>query len=408
MEPVINFIPVDIDPRNSETPVTGSVTFRITTDNPETDSVFYSLSINNSTPEDPLFHEYDQGRDITVVSDAAAIYYILIRAFDETGDKASLTVPLYFSEASSEPGSEPEEEEEIYDSEGALEIHVDVVKADENPAVLVENVVYTLKFTAVKGSGTVKLIDIPPYIILPDNIDIVTDGVTFDADHTEYGFNFMVSSCHNGFGFDLNMQLDDNTVTIHFSTATESELYPYKGNRILWKKVEDAKYYNIYRSEDVRNHMTLIIRVPADTYSKSDYQWYIDRQGTKNSAYAVAPVDVDGYEGELSYPRFSPDKIDNMCLVQGSIVNLGSKGISDIPIAYRIKEYPSNINNSFILKTTNLCYTDERGFFELLVPQNSIIMLMIDDVGFKRSLVIPPVKAANLDDLLNMPQNRIF
>lgn len=403
MEPVINFIPVDIDPRNPETPAVESVTFRIETNNPETDSVFYSLSINNASPEDPLFHEYEQGRDITIVSDASAVYYILIRAFDETGDKASLTVPLYFSAVSQK---EPVEEESTYDSEGSLEVHIDIIRADENPAILVENVIYTAKFTAIKGSGLLKIIDVPPYILLPDNLDIVNEGVYMDKDHTEYGFNFMVSSCHNKLGFDMQVSIDGDTVIIHFDTVTESVLYPYKGNRVLWKKVDDAKYYNIYRSEDVRNHMMLISRVFADTYSKSDYQWYIDRDGSKYSAYAVAPVDADGNEGHLSYPRFSPDKIDAMCLVQGSIVNLGAKGAENIPIVYRIKEYPTNISNSLILKTTNLCYTDERGFFELLVPQNSIIMLMIDDVGFKRSLVIPPVKAVNLDDLLNMPQNR--
>ena len=405
MEPVINFIPVDIDPRNPETPATGSVTFRIETNNPETDSVFYSLSVNNANPEDPLFHEYEQGRDITVVSDDTAVYYILIRAFDETGDKASLTVPLYFQAVQDEP---VEDIEDTYDSEGPLDISIDIIEADENPSILVENIIYTAKFTAIRGTGLLKLVDIPPYILVPDNLDIINDGVYMDADHTEYGFNFMVSSCHNKLGFDMLVSTDDNIVTIHFDTATESTLYPYKGNRILWKKVDDAKYYNIYRSEDVRNHMKLIARVFADTYSKSDYQWYVDREGSRNSAYAVAPVDADGNEGYLSYPRFSPDKIEDMCLVQGSIVNLGAKGIENIPIVYRIKEYPTNMSNSLILKTTNLCYTDERGFFELLVPQNSIIMLMIDDVGFKRSLVIPPVKAVNLDDLLNMPQNRTF
>jgi len=406
MEPVITFIPVDIDPRNPETPATGSVTFRIETNNPETDSVFYSLSINNNSPEDPLFHEYEQGRDITIVSDASAVYYILIRAFDETGDKASLTVPLYFQAMQEEP---VEDIEDTYDSDGILDVHIDVIKADENPAILVENVVYNMKIHALRGTGIVKLVDVPPYIVMSDkNLDILDEGVLFDAEHQDYAFNFMVSPCHNGLGFDVNFKIDENSVTIHFDTATESKLYPYKGNRVLWKKVEDALHYNIYRSEDTRNHMTLIARVPSDTYSKSDYQWYIDRQGTKSSAYAVAPVDAEGNEGDLSYPRFSPDKIDNMCLVQGSIINLGAKGVADIPIAYRVKEYPSNISNSLILKTTNLCYTDERGFFELLVPQNSIIMLVIDDVGFKRSLVIPPVRAVNLDDLLNMPQNRIL
>ena len=406
MEPVINFIPVDIDPRNPETPATGSITCQIETSNPETDSVFYSLSLNSDSPEDPLFHEYEQGTDITVESENAAVYYMLIRAFDENGDKASMTFPLYFADIPQ--AEEPQEEENVYDSEGPLEVHIDIIKADEDPAVLVENVIYTAKFTAIRGSGLLKFIDVPPYILLPDNMDITNAGVYMDADHTEYGFNFMVSSCHNKLGFDMLVSIDEDTVTIHFDTDTESVLYPYKGNRVLWKKVEDAKYYNIYRSEDVRNHMKLIARVFADTYSKSDYQWYIDRDGSKNSAYAVAPVDADGNEGYLSYPRFSPDKIEAMCLVQGSIVNLGAKGAENIPIVYRIKEYPTNISNSLILKTTNLCYTDERGFFELLVPQNSIIMLMIDDVGFKKSLVIPPVNAVNLDDLLNMPQNRTF
>lgn len=405
MEPIITFIPVGIDPRNSETPVTGSVTFRIETNNPETDSVFYSLSVNNASPEDPLFHEYEQGRDITVVSDDSAVYYLLIRAFDETGDKASLTVPLYFSAPHNEP---VEDNEDQYDSEGLLELHIDVVKADENPDILVENVVYTMRLKALRGEGNVKLTDVPPYIIMPDNPDIIDTGVYFDADHQEYSFNFMVSPCHNNLGFDINFEVGESPVTIHFDTATESALYPYEGNRILWKKVDGARCYNIYRSEDIRNHMTLIVRVPSDTYSTSKYQWFIDRNGTQHSAYAVAPVDEKGNEGYLSYPRFSPDKIDAMCMVQGSIVNLGAKGVENVPIAYRIKEYPSNISNSLLLKSTNLCYTDERGFFELLVPQNSIIMLMIDDVGFKRSLVIPPVSAVNLEDLLNMPQNRIF
>ena len=154
--------------------------------------------------------------------------------------------------------------------------------------------------------------------------------------------------------------------------------------------------------EEPQRFRTII--VPNDTYSRAKLQWFLDRKGTPKTLYTISAMTADGVEGQVSPKRHAPDIFSDLCLVQGTIASIGAEPSESIPLVYRIKE-PTRINNTFIRKGTNLLYTDERGYFEFFVPRKCIINLIIDDVGFNQSLVIPDQEYIDIEELLKLPQN---
>lgn len=372
-------------------------------------TIFYCISKNDSNPEDIQFKMYAQDEILTIEEDEASIYYIIAEAFATNGQHGRTVIPVYFeNNIEEEPVEEPED---TYDYDGPFTVRIFITNADEDPDELVENIPYTVVVEALSGYGTVKLLpdSLPSYVSLNDyailNLRMGGDNIR------SYSFDLMVGACHNGQGVMPVFSIEDdagNTDTVslsNYATVSESKKYPYSGMRVLWKKVSDATNYNIYRTSRPDGSMFIIASVPADTYGTSKYQWYIDRDGHDGDYYSVAPVNASGYTGEKSVPRTAPDSLTNACLLQGSVIDLGLKGVDEVPIAYRIKEMPSAFKSSLLIKSTNIVYTDERGFFEILLPQNSVVTIAIDDAGFKKSLVIPPLRAASLEDVLNMPQN---
>ena len=79
--------------------------------------------------------------------------------------------------------------------------------------------------------------------------------------------------------------------------------------------------------------------------------------------------------------------------------------VEGVPVLIKIKEAPGVFGNTFVSKNSLPVYTDSRGHFEIAVPQRTIIVLSIDSVGIKKSLVIPCSTHADIKDLLSMTQN---
>ena len=399
------------DPTTPETPCKGSYSFRFNAEAEDQSpvTIFYSISKNDSNPSDPDYKMYVTDSELTIEEDEASVYYILVEAFAANGQRGVSVIPIYFeADVEEESSEEPEPEE---DQNSTFVVNITVENYDENPATLVENVPYRINVDVVSGSGTVSLLPdtLPAYASL-NEYDIL--NLKMGGDNIKhYSFYVMIGACHNGQGFSPVFNIEDDNGEPYiikfddFITRAASGKYPYNGNRIMWKKVSDAVNYNIYRSSNPVSEMRLLISVPADTYGSSKYQWYIDRKGRDGDFYSVSPVDASGREGDLSTPRTSPDYMSSVCLLQGSVVDLGLKGVEEVHVAYRIKEMPASFKSSLLIKGTNIVYTDERGFFEILLPQNSVVTIAIDDAGFKKSLVIPPLKAASLEDVMNMPQN---
>lgn len=274
---------------------------------------------------------------------------------------------------------------------------------------LVEYVPYTFELHVKNGSAAMTISEEEDYLI---GLDTSKDPEILNVGDVKT-FTIMPTICR---------ATDDTSVVFNFSeipsenvhqVSTDVEIveysdsYPLNGVSISWQKNVLAKAYKIYKQGVNDPSMYHLITVQHDPTTSSNTQWYIDRDGGSLDRYSVSAVDDDDVEGIHSLPKHAPDIPNNICLIQGNISNLGMEPLEDICISTRIKEYPVNINNTFIDKRSDISYTDSRGYFEIRVPQNTVIVLAIDSVGFKKELIVPSVYSINIQELLNHPANNI-
>lgn len=273
---------------------------------------------------------------------------------------------------------------------------------------LVEYVPLTFQVLIRNGSGAMGISNISGILL---GLDSTTTPIPVSAGDV-FTYTVMASACRTA---------SDVSVTFYFSDAFDgseqlytftwhvvkfNSEYPLLGANISWKKNAAAQAYRIYRKQPNEAGFSLLVEVMRDYTNSLQYQWYLDRGGLPGSRYTVAAVDYSGVEGVPSLPRHSPDIEASVCLVQGNVADIGMVPIQDVTIACRIKEMPGVYGNTMVLRGSNIVLTDARGYFEFVVPQGSLVVLAVDEVGFKKSLIVPNSPAVDLRELLAMPQNQ--
>lgn len=272
---------------------------------------------------------------------------------------------------------------------------------------LVENVPYTFGIKILNGDGLLEIVESKDYLA---GIDTTEDPIQV-SEGEEHTFTIMPIACRADAEAALTFMLtdifDDEVTTLSYplTIVTESEEYPRKGIQITWKKNTLAKSYRIYKKSSEDIGMVLLTEVPHDPTPHTAYQWYLDRNGELSTRYSVSAVDDDGVEGIMSLPKHAPDIENNTCLIQGNIADVNMSPVAKVTVACKVKTNPAIFGNTVIYRGSMIVYTDSRGYFELVVPQGSIIVITIDEVGFKKSILVPHISSVNLKELLAMPQN---
>ena len=340
-----------------------------------------------------------------------------------------------------EPVEEPVQEGPYTQFDWGFQTRIPPV--DGIPVQYVEYMPYFINIVALNGSGTVQISERPDFLIGSEYLDkpYHLNSASISSAERSATVLFMISQCRSSDKFRIVFKfIDDSNGEVTYvpfenlEAITEDPFFPYYGVRLTWEKNDNAQNYFIkavepeIKNEEAEKYCRCCHKpkapssngtqttnrpnhrrerefcIPHDYHSTSKYQWFIDRWGTPHTLYTIMAKTDTGAECDRSLPRHAPEYLEDFCLIQGTIADISGEPSVSIPISYRIKD-PNHIDNTFIRKGTNLIYTDERGYFEITVPKQCILQLVIDDACFNRSLVIPKVDHIDIKDLLKLPQN---
>lgn len=308
--------------------------------------------------------------------------------FEGTGDLDGDTVPNYI---------DPDQVPQL------------IVRFVDFPNEMVENIPYTFQIEVLNGSGKMFIVNADHYIVgLPE---IGSENLVSIAAPEILTYTIMSSSCRTKDTTSVSFLFyDDNNpggeieFTFDINLVVSNPEFPLRGNKISWKKNPLAKFYRIYKQDEDEQAMTLLVQVPHDP-TLVDTQWYLHREGLPRTKYSISAVDAEGNESARTLPRHSPDIDTDVCLIQGNVADAGMTPMSNVVVGARILELPAVFGNTAVLRTSNVVRTDPRGYFEILVPQGSVVVFHIHDTGFKKELLIPFSPSATLRELLQLPQN---
>jgi len=180
---------------------------------------------------------------------------------------------------------------------------------------------------------------------------------------------------------------------------------PYAGNLVTWTKLNNSKFYGIYRKNPSDSEYTRIAKILHDSYHAFiETQQYLDRNGEILSNYRVSAIS-DISESDLSNAMHAADNNLQTCSVIGHLADIAGEAMADIRVSARIDKAPTmqrNINlSAYELHT----YTDEFGQFILNLPKGSVCIIKLEQANFRKKISVPFLDTIDLDALIDLNYN---
>ncbi len=184
--------------------------------------------------------------------------------------------------------------------------------------------------------------------------------------------------------------------------------HPYKGNIIKWEKIPNAVSYKIFRKNPGELSYIFIKTVIDNAACILPTQYTLDREGQVRSYYQISAVFADGTESDLSNALRSTSYSLDLCTIQGVVVAIDGRPIKDAAVATRVKTAPRVINSAGIYSYNQHTMTNEDGSFIIKAPQGSTIILTIDDIGLRETLLVPLAPAIDFQEILELNNSEVL
>ena len=224
------------------------------------------------------------------------------------------------------------------------------------------------------GVTTIKLLDTSSFP--PENGKIVINPlVPASIETLEYSYNNVSTG---------ELLLTSPTVNVH--NATEPV------ERVDWVEVNATIAPGSY-----------LLLLPPTILSKEDVFTYIVTNGSPPPVPpAVAlfepyfnTIDIVGSTDPVT---FTPPSIPT-CKLYGFVVSLAGAAVANSSISAKLLAVPSMLSNAGFQDEIISSKTDTNGYFELTVAQQATIEVVIADIGYKRTIVVPSTTLAKLFEL---------
>jgi len=188
----------------------------------------------------------------------------------------------------------------------------------------------------------------------------------------------------------------------NYSTIAYTSEIPYRGNLVVWEKVNNASSYNIYRKNIGETDFERIdFRLHDSYHTHQNTQQYLDRTGEVLSQYRISAV-ISGVETKLSNIMHASNCVLDYCTVSGHLSNINNKPMPEIRVTARLDKpvfmRSNTLANAYELHT----YTDAFGQFNLDLPKGSVCILKIEQAGLREKLEIPMMDFIDLEDLIRL------
>ena len=171
------------------------------------------------------------------------------------------------------------------------------------------------------------------------------------------------------------LNVPPSSVVCNIKQAGTSAFSQYPLNSSLWKSLGSGYYTIIFSS--------------FATASVGNFTYTLTSSNFDNFAYdefvIVPKADV---------------VINTMCVVSGSLINLGGNPANLIKVTARMVAFPAKFNGSILGGDQAYTFLDSNGKFSLPLLRGSTCIIEIPRAGIKSQINIPDQVTANLMDLL--------
>tara|TARA_R110002110_G_scaffold120885_9_gene296282 strand:+ start:106 stop:999 length:894 start_codon:yes stop_codon:yes gene_type:complete len=224
------------------------------------------------------------------------------------------------------------------------------------------------------GVTTIKLLDTSSFP--PENGKIVINPLVPASKETlEYSYNNVSTG---------ELLLTSPTVNVH--NATEPV------ERVDWVEVNATVAPGSY-----------LLLLPPTILSKEDVFTYIVTNGSPPPVLPAVPLFEPYFNtidivGSLDPVTFTPPSIPT-CKLYGFVVDLAGVAVANASISAKLLAVPSTMGNAGFYDRIMSSKTDTNGYFEFVVAQQTTIDIVIADIGYRRTVVVPDTTLAKLFEL---------
>ena len=107
-------------------------------------------------------------------------------------------------------------------------------------------------------------------------------------------------------------------------------------------------------------------------------------------------VEVVPYTGiNTSAVPFPPP----ICTLFGHVVDLQGTAVQNISVYARMLATPVMGYGEAFMDTVVTAKTDSNGFFQVTIAQQTTVEVVIPDIGYKRTIIVPTTTQANVFEL---------
>lgn len=235
------------------------------------------------------------------------------------------------------------------------------------------------------------------YMLVPEAME---DACSLLWDKAAFDISFIISHVDAA-----TQELISEIITRTYTIVPYDAATPYAGNLVTWTKLNNAKFYGIYRKNASESEYTRIAKILHDSYHAFiETQQYLDRNGEILSNYRVSAIDAIA-ESDLSNALHAADNNLQTCGVIGHLADIAGEAMADIRVSARIDKSPAmqrNISlNAFELHT----YTDELGQFVLNLPKGSVCIIKLEQANFRKKISVPFLDTIDLNALIDLNYN---
>ena len=238
------------------------------------------------------------------------------------------------------------------------------------PASGFDNTASTVVGGFAAGVTTIKLLDTSSFP--PENGKVHLDplGAGGGAELIEYSYNNVSTG---------ELLLTAPTVNAHGAGETV--------DRIDWVEVNATVAPGSY-----------LLLLPPTILNKEDVFTYIVTNLTGGGLTFEPYFNTIDIVGSTDPVTFTTPSIP-VCKLYGFVVDLAGAAVANSSISAKLLAVPSMLSNAGFYDTIISSKTDTNGYFELTIAQQATVEVVIADIGYKRTVVVPGTTLAKLFEL---------
>jgi hypothetical protein len=237
-----------------------------------------------------------------------------------------------------------------------------------NPAAGFDFTSSTVVGNFAAGVSTIKLLDTSSFP--PDNGKIVINPGGGTEETIEYSYNNVSTG---------ELTLVGTTANLHNAGETVE--------RVDWVEVSSVIAPGSY----------LLLLTPI-ILNTPDLFTYIVTNITGGGALFEPYTNTIDIIGGTDPVTFTPPSLAT-CKLYGFVLDLAGNAVQNSSISARLLAVPSTTNNAGLADTTVSAKTDANGYFEFTVVQGATVDVIVPDIGYRRTIVVPSTTLAKLFEL---------